>query len=246
MSESTTTVKKTTRARKTSVSADSSPMAKPDALIKSIKTYEESFVNLLNTISISKEEFSFLQKEITGARETWVKEQQDHEREVVERNQQEEVARKREAETYTYEAALIRKKAEDEFLERKAKWEKELTSKKEELQEDKEELESLRKQVLGFDAQIARAVKEATDMLKQDITDAFITEKKMREQEVKAEKELLGLKITNFTQENSRLTSEVALLKKSLEEATSQLKEVAVKVIESSNSSLKIPQVQNP
>ena len=60
---------------------------------------------------------------------------------------------------------------------------------------------------------------------------------------MKSEKELLVLKITNLTQENSRQSNEIAVLKKSLEEATRQLKDVAVKVIESSssNTAVKVP-----
>lgn len=110
-----TTIRRTTRARKTSVSPDIISAVKTDSLIKSLKTYEESFVNLFNEINASKEEFSSLQKEIADIKELWIKEQKDHEVAIAERNQQEDIARKREKETYDYETILARKKEEDEI-----------------------------------------------------------------------------------------------------------------------------------
>lgn len=230
------TIKKTTRTRKTSVPADSSLAVKPDSLIKNLKGYEESFVNLLNVISSSKEEFSSLQREITDIKDLWIKERKDHETAVAEINQQEEIKRKRENETYDYDTALSRKKAEDEFEERKNKWEKELQARKEEIAEEKQELEMLRKQVAGFETEKEKMVKDASLELQKELTGQFTAERKLREQEVRSEQEILALKIANLTSENARLENEVAVLKKSLENATAQIKDVAVKVIESSSS----------
>jgi colicin import membrane protein len=236
----TATVKKTTRARKTAVSSESIFVTKPvSALTKNLKAYEGIFADLIRSINESREEFMSLQKEIDEARESWNKEQRDHEIAIAERDQQEEIARKRETETYNYETALARKKVEDEFLEKKAKWEKELAERKDEIAKEKEELEFLRKQVDGFETEKEKAVKEASLKLQKELTDRFATEKKLREQEVKSEQELLAFKITNLTSENERQADEIALLKKSLEQATTQLKDVAVKVIESSSSQVK-------
>ncbi len=234
------TVRKT-RTRKTSVSIDAAPVAKPDSLIKNLKTYEESFINLVNTINASKEEFSFLQKEIADVKDSWIKEQKDYETQVRERNEQEEITRTREKETYAYEISLLRKKAEDEFLEKKTKWERELIERKDEIAKEKQELETLRKQVAGIDEEMQKAVKEATAILQKQLTEQFAGEKKLREQEVKAEKDMLALRIATLTQENTRLSQETSALKRSVDEATRELKDVAVKVIESSNPPIKAP-----
>lgn len=233
-----TTVKKAVRTRKTTVvPTEITSAAKPiPSLAKNLKPYEDTFTDLLSSINDSKEEFMALQKEIDEVRESWNKEQRDHETAIVERNHQEEVARKREDETYKYESELARKKAEDEFLEKKTKWEKELTERKDEIAKEKEELEFLRKQVDGFEEEKEKAVKQACTFLQKELNETYATEKKLREQEIKADKELLAFKITNLTQDNTRLANEIALLKKSLEEATRQLKDVAVKVIESSSN----------
>jgi len=236
-----TGVKKTTRARKTAVvSPEATPVAKPvSSSLKNLKTYEDSFTDLLRSINIAKEEFMALQREIAEVKESWTKEHRDHEMAVLERNQQEEIAQKREKETYNYETTLARKKAEDEFLEKEAKWERELAERKEEIVKEKQELEFLRKQVDGFEEEKEKAVKQAEASLQKELTDRFLTEKKLREQEVRSQQELLALKITNLTQENVRQAGEITTLKKALENATAQLKDVAVKVIESSSPQAK-------
>lgn len=238
------TVKKTTRARKASVSVESSPAVKQDPLIKNLKAYEESFVNLLDAISASKEEFLSLQRQIADVKDAWIKEQREHEIASVEINQQEEISRKRDNETYNYDTALLRKKAEDEFLEKKAKWERELQLQKDEIVKEKQELEILRKQAAGFEGEKEKAVKEACNLLQKQLQETFAIERKLREQEVKSDQELLSFKITNLASENSRLANEVLAFKKSLEQATAQLKDVAVKVIESSGNKSQINPTQ--
>lgn len=71
----------------------------------------------------------------------------------------------------------------------------------------------------GFDSQKDQAVQDAQEKLEKELSGQFDTERKLKEQEVKAE--------------NSRLTKEIEILKRSLDEATRQVKEIAVKVIES-------------
>ena len=241
MSDTVTPVKKTTRARKTAVFSEEASIAKPATLTKTLKIYEQAFSDLLNAIRTSQEEFATLQKNIGEMRESWNKEQKDHITAIQEGNQQEEIARKREKETYNYEIGLARKKSEDEFAEKKSKWEKELQERKDEIAKEKQELEMLRKQVGGFETEKEKAVREASAALQKQLESEFAVERKLREQEVKSEKELLAFKITNLAQENSRQANEVAALKTSLEEATRQLKDVAVKVIESSGSKAQTP-----
>lgn len=240
MSDTTTITKRTTRRKAVASTEPLLSELKPSILVSSKKVtdhHEEKFTDLVEAISKTREEFINLQKEIAQVKELWAKEQEEHIRQLTERDQQEELTRKREKETYQYETAKERRLSEDEFLERKAKWEKDLQSKKDELQKEKEELLMLRKQVSGFDAELEKAVKEGRISLQKELTDQFLTEKKLREQEVKAEKELLGLKIQNLVQENTRQNQEIIALKKALEEATAQLKDVAVRVIESSKPS---------
>lgn len=238
MSDTTTITKRTTRRKATVAEVSASPVFAPVSTAKKITNHhEEKFTDLVDAISKAREEFINLQKEIAQIREDWAKEQEEHSRLLIERDQQEELTRKREKETYQYETSKNRRQEEDEFLEKKLKWEKELQSKKDELQKEKEELLMLRRQVSGFEAELEKAVKEGKLALQKELTDQFTIEKKLREQEVKSEKEILGLKIQNLAQENTRQSQEIIALKKALEEATAQLKDVAVRVIESSKPS---------
>lgn len=239
MVDTATTVKKTTRLRKTASSSEQAVSLNPASSVKTLKVYEQAFSDLLIAVRTSQEEFTTLQKEIDEVRESWKKEQKDREAGLIEKAQQEEIARKRNNETYVYETNRARKAQEDEFTEKKAKWERELELRKEEIAKEKQELEMFRKQVAGFEEEKNKAIKEACALSEKQLQTAFITETKLREQETKSEKELLVLKITNLTQENGRLNNEIISVKKSLEDVTRQLREVAVKVIESSGPQAK-------
>jgi len=239
MADTTTpiAIKKTAKARKstatiTSDTPSSEPVSKP-------KIKEDHFIHILTAIRQLEDEFSLLQKTMAETREEWDKDRERHAQEISERTEQEVLARKREQETYEYETKRQRIKAEDEFAERKAIWERELALRKDELAQEKKELEVLRKQVAGFDMEKAKAVKEASDSLQKELTAIFVNEKKLREQEVKAEKDIFILKVTSLTQETNRQGTEIVELKRALDGATAQLKDVAVKVIEAGNNSLK-------
>lgn len=231
----TSTVKRTTRARKTTAVSDETSS---DASLssKALKPMEDAFTKLITAITTAKDDYETLEKQIAEIKEVWDREQKLHTITIQERDQQEEVERRREQELYQYETTLKRRQQEDEFAEKKAKWEKELEGRKDELAKEKQELEMLRREVADFEEEKEKAVKEASLNLQKELTASFATERKLREQEVKSEKELLVLKITNLTQENNRQSNEIAILKKSLEDATRQLKDVAVKVIESSSN----------
>lgn len=243
MSEvATSAAKRVVRKKSTVSSTGDTPMTTSSSVQnKNINSIIQSFTDLVDKVLEAKVEFEKFHKEITETKELWVKEQKNHELKIQERDQQEEIARKREDETYRYERDLVRKRVEDEFAEKKDKWEKELAERKEEIENDKRELEILRKQVAGFEAEKEKIVKEAMSVLQRQLTDKFETDKKLREQEVRAEKDVLNLNVSHLTAENARLKEEIITLKKSLEEATKQLKDIAVKVIESSNSGVKIP-----
>lgn len=199
---------------------------------KDITLISHTFTDLQNKINQTQEDFENLLKEIVNLKEAWTKEQKDYETKISERDQQEAITRQRENETYKYETVLARQKDQDAFQMKKTQWERELAEKKEELAAEKEELYALRKQVAGFEAEKEKTVKEASLQLQKTLTEKFEIERKMREQEVRAEKEILNLKINNLSLENTKQAKEIENLKRALEEATKQVKDIAVKVIE--------------
>lgn len=193
----------------------------------------DPFIALLKIFSDLQSEFESLQKEIAQTKESWNVEQKARTKMIEDRIIQEELERKRDKETYEYETVRKRKMEEDEFADKKAGWEKQLKDQQEALQKEKTELIELRKIVEGFAAEKEKAIAQAQGILQKELVNKFETEKKLKEQEQKAEKDILNLRITNLTSDNNRLNTEIEALKKALEEATRQVKDIAVKVIES-------------
>lgn len=210
-----------------------------------IASFKNSFDELFKQIKESQTAYENLEKEITETKQLWVKEQKEHEVIVAEAARQEEIVRKRDAETYAYETELTRKKAEDFFKDKLAGWEKELAERKEELVKDKKELEELRRQAGQFPLEKDKAIKDALAVSQKELSEKTAGENRLREQEFNAQREILNLKIANLAEEKIRLNKEIEELKRLLEEAQRQLKEVAVKVIEAGGNPSQNP-AQNP
>ena len=208
---------------------------------KAISSVIEAFAQLIDEMKKAQQEFEKLQQEIASTRDSWRREQQAHVHEVNELNQQEEIGRRREKEAYEYELRVGRKREEDEFAARKTKWERELVERKDEIEKEQLELAQLRKQVAGFETEKEKAIKEASSLLERELKYTFEVERNLSDQENEAKIEILNLKIANLNSENTRQVKEIENLKKSLESASQQLKDIAVKVIESSNTAIKTP-----
>lgn len=201
--------------------------------IKSVSSLTNTATKLIAEITDFRDQITSLEKSIAETKERWEKEQKEYVQEMHEQNQQEEIARKREEETYQYETKLTRKRAEDEFTERRAKWERELADQKEQLAKEHEELTTLRKQVAAFEEEKEKLVKTTSAAVQKELAAAFSTERKLREQEVKSEKDMQTLKLTTLTNDNQRLNQEITRLKQALDSANREVKDIAVKVIDS-------------
>lgn len=238
--ESQGAVKKISRVRKTIIDTKPEPVSQIDSIPTiQLHSKKDIFNNLNEEIKKLKDQFDILEKEITETRQEWVKEQRVHQQETEERERQENLGRKHEQELYQYETNLNHKKAEDEFSDKKTKWEKELLERKDELAKDKQELAELRSKVAGFEQQLVKAADGASEAAKKELESRFENEKRLYEQQVKAEKDVLNLRLSNLTADNSRQAHEIETLKKALDEATRQVKEIAVKVIESNSGVIK-------
>lgn len=143
------------------------------------------FADLARQIQSLQEEYESLSRQIVTTRENWIKEQQER-----------DLTKKRDIETYAYETTRARKQAEDEFADRKSSWEKQLSDQKLVLETERKELAELRKAVSSFPEDRDKAVKQAVADAQKQLTEKIETDKKLREQEFKSEKDLLALKIT--------------------------------------------------
>ena len=240
MADSTSAAQKTTRAKRTTKSqTDEGSKTQPSAPGQPV-IIPSTLNELISQINQIQAEFENIQKEISQTKEKWVKEQNEHEAELVQRKTQEEQNRKIEQEIYEYELLRNRKRGQDEFTDQKLDWQKELLSRKEEIEKDKRELVELRKSVEDFDRQTSQAAQSAQNQLREELTQKFETDKKLTDQQFKSEKEILILKIENLAAQNSQQTAEIKSLKESLDDATRQLKEIAVRVIDASSPQAKI------
>ena len=240
MADSTSAAQKTTRAKRTTKSqTDEGSKTQPSAPGQPV-IIPSTLNELISQINQIQAEFENIRKEISQTKEKWVKEQNEHEAELVQRKTQEEQNRKIEQEIYEYELLRNRKRGQDEFTDQKLDWQKELLSRKEEIEKDKRELVELRKSVEDFDRQTSQAAQSAQNQLREELTQKFETDKKLTDQQFKSEKEILILKIENLAAQNSQQTAEIKSLKESLDDATRQLKEIAVRVIDASSPQAKI------
>lgn len=242
MDETAMPVKRTTRVKKTAVKSVEDESIPPVVRIAPSDNLVKLFDEAAEKISQSKVEYEKLQREIVQTRESWIREQQDHQRNITERNQLTELKRKQEEELYQYELSRKHKVAEDEFKDQKMVWERSLREQKDVIESERKELAELRILAENLEKEQQKAVKEAEEILRKQLTSEFNIERKIKEQEVKAEKDILNLRLGNLSEENKRLSLEVDNLKRAFDQATVQVKEIALKVIESRGNASK-PQV---
>ena len=108
-----------------------------------------------------------------------------------------------------------------------------LQLKKEELEKQETELKQLRKQTQEFPDQLEKAVKQAVGTAQSEEQARAKVAKDLLEKQVEGEKAVSQLKVQNFEKLVKDQTEEIKALKSQLEQATRQVKEIAVSVIDS-------------
>ena len=188
-----------------------------------------------------------LSQEIEALRAEREKEKNDHEAEIKERDIAEKKRRDREKEEYEYSFKREQKLTKDKFEDEKAKLEKEIQIKKEQMQNElkerekvvaqkEEELNELRRKASAFpkelETAVAKAIKETTDRLN--------LEAKNREELVKkefiGERNVLTTRIESLEKSVKEQNEQIAKLSQQLEKAYQQVQEIAVKTIEGSST----------
>jgi hypothetical protein len=180
---------------------------------------------LQRMVELQKLEEERFGQEMTAKRQSWDNEQKEYEQRVARE-------RTRETEEYNYEQQIKHKKEHDVWEEEKQKREKVLTDKEEKLSDQMQELEDLRKQAAQFQIAMDKAVKEA-------IAKTIVDERKeaqiranFTKQETDTRIQIATLKIASLEKIVKDQTDEIIELKRQLETATRQVKDIAVAVIE--------------
>jgi len=188
-----------------------------------------------------------LNQEIEALRAEREKEKNEYETMVKERDIAEKKRRDREKEEYEYSFKREQKLAKDKFEDEKAKLEKEIQVKKEQMEselrarekviaEKEEELNELKKRVSAFpkemEAAIAKAVKDSTDRLNLEAKNR----EELMKKEFIGEKNVLTTRIESLEKIEKEQNEQITKFSQQLEKAYQQVQEIAVKTIEGSST----------
>ncbi len=180
---------------------------------------------LKRMIEVQKQEGEKFDAEMAAKRTTWEEEQKTYEEHLRKE-------RKREEEEYIYQKSLRARREKDTYDAEKRAWEQDLQEKKKLHAQQVLELEELRKKVAAQPLDIDKAVKSAVAQgLAQEKKDSQIRQN-FAKQEWDSKQQLSALKISTLEQMVKAQTAEIEELKRQLEKATQQVKDIAVKVIE--------------
>ncbi len=167
-----------------------------------------------------------LQKEIDTAKTKWDEEKQSYEEELKR-------TRQRNEEEYAYQQKLLKTRDSDGREEEKLQRQRLSAIEKENTDKMIAELTDLRKKTAQYPAELEKSIKEVVGKtVAETKRDAEIVQK-MSEQAAQAELSLAKLKIETLEQTTKQQSSEIERLKRELNLATQQVKDVAVAVIES-------------
>jgi hypothetical protein len=188
-----------------------------------------------------------LNQEIEALRAQREKEKKEYEEEIKERDMTEKKRREREKDDYEYSFKRDQKLTKDKFEDEKSKLEKEIQVKKEQMKselmereraiaEREEELNELRKKVVGFpkelEAAVSKAIKETAEKLNLEAKNREELQKK----EFIGERNVLTTRIESLEKSVKEQNEQIAKLSQQLEKAYQQVQEIAVKTIEGSST----------
>lgn len=180
---------------------------------------------LYRLIETYTKEETQLEQEITSKRQTWLSEQQAYE-ERIKRE------RSREEDEYEYIKKLQRQRDLEAWEEEKRKREQRLAAEQEKQAQKDKELEELRKEVAQFPAQLDKAVKEAVAKTVMEERKEAQVRANFAKQDADTNAQIASLKISSLEKTVKEQREEIAELKRQLEKATQQVKDIAVTVIE--------------
>jgi len=196
-----------------------------------------------------------LRQDISVTRGAWEKEQEDHDAAVKERDLVEKKRQTREKEEFDYSFKREQQTAADRFAYEKAKLEKELKDKKEQMEQElsareaavaakEAELGELRKQAAQhpkeLETSVARAVKETSERL--------VMEAKSREdllkKEAEGESNVLKARVESLEKMTKEQSERLTAMTKQLEAAYQKVQDIAVKTVEGASNSKSVASLQ--
>lgn len=196
-----------------------------------------------------------LRQDIETTRAAWKKEQEEHDAAVKERDAAEKKRQAREKEEFDYAFKREQQSAADRFAYEKAKLEKELKDKREQMEQElsareaavaakEAELSDLRKQAAQhpkeLETAVARAIKETSERLLREAT----SREELLKKEAEGERNVLKARIESLEKTAKEQSERVTLLTKQLEAAYQKVQDIAVKTVEGASQSKSVAGLQ--
>ncbi len=196
-----------------------------------------------------------LREEIESTRAAWKKEQEERDAAVKERDAAEKKRQTREKEEFDYAFKREQQTAADRFAYEKAKLEKELKDKKEQMEQElsareaavaakEAELSDLRKQAAQhpkeLETSVARAIKETTERL----TAEAKNREELLKKEIEGERNVFTARIESLEKTAKEQSDRISALTKQLEAAYQKVQDIAVKTVEGASNSKSVANLQ--
>jgi DNA repair exonuclease SbcCD ATPase subunit len=199
------------------------------------KTYQEEY----------NQRYEVLSQEILELKNTWNKEQEEHQRLIKERNENFQKNQQRNAAEYKYDLELQRKLAIDEYEqaqkllykeleELQQSTEKQWSEREKSIAEREKEFAELKAKVEAFPKEKELAIKKATDEGKGIASYQAKVKADLYAKEVDGQKRFYEQRIQSLEQTINNQETRLQNLSKQLESALKQVQDLAVKAIEGS------------
>ncbi|MBE9234309.1 hypothetical protein IQ231_22335 [Cuspidothrix issatschenkoi LEGE 03284] len=209
-----------------------------------IQTYEDNEKAYQEEYS---QRYEVLSQELLELNNNWQKEQEEHQRNIKERNENLNRTRQRDAAEYKYDLELQRKLTNDEYeqeqklLNNQLEEEKQTTEKqwseREKIIADREkEFAELRAKVEAFPKEKETALKKATEEGKGIATYQAKVKSDLYGKEVEGQKRFYEQRLQSLEQTITNQQTRLENLSRQLESALKQVQDLAVKAIEGSSN----------
>ncbi len=213
-----------------------------DILETLVKSYEDNAKAYQEEFS---QRYELLSQAILEERNTWVKEQEEHNLTTKEQNESLHKTRQREAAEYKYDLELQRKLETDEYEQRQKALYKELsefqqeinkqwTEREKEISEREKQFEEAKAKVEAFPKEKEAAIKKATEEGKGIAHYQAKIKADLYAKEVEGQKRFYEQRLQSLEQTISNQDARIQNLAKQLDSALKQVQDLAVKAIEGS------------
>jgi hypothetical protein len=196
-----------------------------------------------------------LRQEIETTRIAWEKEQEEHDTAVKERDAAEKKRQTREKEEFDYAFKREQQLSTDRFTYEKAKLEKELKDKKEQLEnelksreasiaEKEAELNDLRKRAAQFPKELEEAVAKAIKETSERLLLEAKTSEELLKKEAEGERNVFKARIESLEKTAKEQGERLSVLTKQLEAAYQKVQDIAVKTVEGASNFKSVASLQ--